>query len=160
MSMAHDHEMTIPRHAVGSAAMLVITALALTALVKVGVLNREAVPATVRAEAHVAPATVRQLSFADRSDGAVVVRDIATGETVRVLIDGVPGNGFVRGVMRGMARERRLRGVGMEAPFSLTLWKNGALSLSDKATGRSIELGSFGPDNRAAFAALLPGGGA
>ncbi|OYU36238.1 MAG: phosphonoacetaldehyde methylase [Novosphingobium sp. PASSN1] len=158
--MVHDHEQTIPKHAVASAAMLVITALALTTLVKVGVLNREAVPALVRTEAHVAPAVVRTLSFSDRADGAVVVRDVTTGETVRVLIDGVPGNGFVRGVMRGMARERHSRGVGMAPPFTLTLWKNGTLSLDDKATGRSIELGSFGPDNRAAFAALLPGGAA
>jgi putative photosynthetic complex assembly protein len=47
----------------------------------------------------------------------------------------------------------------MEPPFNLTLWKNGTLSLTDKTTGRAIELGSFGPDNRAAFAALLPTGG-
>ena len=160
MSMTHDHEQTIPRHAVASAALLVATAMALTALVKVGVLNREAVPAQARAEAHIAPAVVRNLTFADRGDGAVVVRDIATGETVRVLIDGVPGNGFVRGVMRGMARERRAHGVGMDAPFNLTLWQNGTLSLTDKATGRAIELGSFGPDNRKAFAVLLPGGAA
>lgn len=160
MSLVHDHEQTIPKHAVASAAMLVVTALALTTLVKVGVLSREAVPAVTRAEAHVAPAVVRQLTFNDRADGAVVVNDVNTGETVRVLIDGVPGNGFVRGVMRGMARERHIRGVGMAPPFTLTLWKNGTLSLDDKTTGRSIELGSFGPDNRAAFAALLPGGAA
>ncbi|MBU6396038.1 MAG: phosphonoacetaldehyde methylase [Sphingomonadales bacterium] len=156
--MVHDHEQTIPKHAVASAAMLVLTALALTTLVKVGVLSREAVPAVVRSEAHVAPVIVRQLTFSDRADGAVVVRDVATGETVRVLVDGVPGNGFVRGVMRGMARDRHIHGIGMAPPFTLTLWKNQSLSLEDKATGRSIELGSFGPDNRAAFAAMLPGG--
>jgi putative photosynthetic complex assembly protein len=160
MSLVHDHEQTMPKGALASALVLVGTALALTALVKVGVLNREAIPAAARTEAHVAPAVVRQLTFTDRGDGAVVVRDVSTGETVRVLVDGVPGNGFVRGVMRGMARERHIRGVGMAPPFTLTLWKNGTLSLDDKATGRSIELGSFGPDNRAAFAALLPGGAA
>ncbi|KPF79569.1 photosynthetic complex assembly protein PuhC [Novosphingobium sp. AAP93] len=158
MSLVHDHEQTIPKHAVASAAMLVLTALALTTLVKVGVLSREAVPAVVRSEAHVAPMIVRQLTFSDRADGAVVVQDVATGETVRVLVDGVPGNGFVRGVMRGMARDRHIHGIGMAPPFTLTLWKNQSLSLEDKATGRSIELGSFGPDNRAAFAAMLPGG--
>lgn len=160
MSAGHSHEQTIPRHAVTSAAVLVGTALALTLLVRVGVLNREAVPSVERAAAHVSPAVVRNLTFTDRGDGAVVVRDVATGETVSVLIDGVPGNGFVRGVMRGMARERRARGVGMDPAFDLTLWQNGTLSLTDKATDRSIELGSFGPDNRAAFAALLPKGGA
>lgn len=160
MSLVHDHEQTIPKHAVASAAMLVLTALALTTLVKVGVLSREAVPAVVRTEAHVAPQAVRQITFTDRADGAVVVRDATTGETVRVLVDGVPGNGFVRGVMRGMARERHMHGVGMAPPFTLTLWKNGTLSLEDRTTGRAVELGSFGPDNRAAFDALLPGGAA
>lgn len=157
MSLAHDHEQTIPRHAVAAATILVATALALTTLVKVGVLSREAVPAEARSEAHVAPAQVRMLSFTDRADGAVVVRDTTTGETVRVLLDGVPGNGFVRGVMRGMARERHMKGIGMAPPFTLTLWRNGTLSLDDKATGRSIELGSFGPDNRTAFAVMLKG---
>jgi putative photosynthetic complex assembly protein len=160
MSLVHDHEQTMPKGALTAALMLVVTALSLTTLVKVGVLSREAVPAIARSEAHVAPVVVRQLSFADRGDGAVVVRDVTTGETVRVLVDGVPGNGFVRGVMRGMARERHIHGVGMAPPFTLTLWKNGTLSLDDKSTGRSIELGSFGPDNRAAFAAMLPGGAA
>jgi hypothetical protein len=160
MSLSHDHEQTIPRHAVASAAILVGTAMALTLLVRVGVLSREAVPSAERAAAHVAPAVVRNLVFGDRSDRALVVRDVATGETVKVLVDGVPGNGFIRGVMRGMARDRRAHGVGMEPPFNLTLWKNGTLSLTDKATGRAIELGSFGPDNRKAFAALLPGGDA
>jgi putative photosynthetic complex assembly protein len=62
--------------------------------------------------------------------------------------------------MRGMARERHMHGIGMAPPFTLTLWKNGTLSLEDKTTGRAVELGSFGPDNRAAFAAFLPGGAA
>jgi hypothetical protein len=44
----------------------------------------------------------------------------------------------------------------MEAPYRLTLWDDYSLSLTDTGTGRTIELGSFGPDNRAAFAALLP----
>jgi putative photosynthetic complex assembly protein len=158
MSAAHNHEQTVPPQAIWAAVMLICTALVLAMLVRVGVLSREAVPGAERAAAHVAPAAVRNLTFVDRGDGAVVVRDVATGETVRVMIDGVPGNGFVRGVMRGMARERRMRGVGMEPPFNLTLWQNGTLSLTDKTTGRAIELGSFGPDNRAAFAAFLPGG--
>ena len=156
----HSHDQTIPPYAVAAAGVLVATTLAMTALVRFGVLDREAVPATVRSAAHVAPAETRELIFADRADGAVVVRDAATGATVEVLIDGIPGNGFVRGVMRGMARERRSHGIGMAPPFELTLWRNNTLTLTDKSTGRSIEMGSFGADNRAAFAALLQDKGA
>ena len=64
--------------------------------------------------------------------------------------------GFIRGVMRGLARDRRSRGIGNAPPFNLTLWRDGELSLTDSATRRSIELTAFGSTNRAAFAALLP----
>jgi putative photosynthetic complex assembly protein len=57
--------------------------------------------------------------------------------------------------MRGMARERRMNGIGPALPFELTQWANGALTLRDPATGRAIELGSFGATNRAAFARFL-----
>ena len=157
MSAAHNHDQTIPPFAVAAAAVLLATTMAMTGLVRAGVLDREAVPTAARQAAKVAPVVTRDLVFTDRGDGAVVVRDAASGATVEVLIDGVPGNGFVRGVMRGMARDRRSRGIGMAPPFELTLWRNDTLTLTDKATGRAIELGSFGADNRAAFAALLQG---
>jgi putative photosynthetic complex assembly protein len=67
--------------------------------------------------------------------------------------------GFVRGVMRGLARERRLKEASVETPFRLQLWSDNGLTLTDLATGRQIELGGFGGTNRAAFAVMLPGGG-
>jgi putative photosynthetic complex assembly protein len=70
----------------------------------------------------------------------------------------MPGepSGFIRGVLRSFARERRAKNIKMEVAYRLTLWDDYSLSLTDTGTGRTIELGSFGPDNRAAFAALLP----
>jgi putative photosynthetic complex assembly protein len=41
-------------------------------------------------------------------------------------------------------------------PFTLTRWENGGLTLADPVTGRSVEVSSFGPDNRAVYANLLP----
>ncbi len=76
------------------------------------------------------------------------------GTTAAVLPHGV-NNGFIRGVLRGMARDRKLRDIGPAAPFTLTLFSDDALTLADPATGRSIELGSFGPTNRQSFADLL-----
>lgn len=99
------------------------------------------------------PLAARDLTFFDMADGSVEVRD-ATGE--RVVFVAAPGtNGFIRGVMRGMARDRRARGIGQEPAFRLAAWPDGRLSLEDLATGRQIELGAFGADNRAAFAQLL-----
>ncbi|MFX6311326.1 hypothetical protein ABTF78_19535, partial [Acinetobacter baumannii] len=85
--------------------------LALTALVRVGVLDREAVPAAARARGGVTADILRHRVFVDRADGAVEVRDADRGgATLAVLIGENDGGGFVRGVMRGMARERRMIG--------------------------------------------------
>lgn len=156
MNHAAQHANTVPRPALAMAGAVVALTLALTALVRVGVLDREAVPAAARARGGVTADILRHLVFVDRADGAVEVRDADRGgATLAVLIGENDGGGFVRGVMRGMARERRMIGAGAAVPFALTGWSNGSLTLRDPATGRSIELGSFGATNRAAFARFL-----
>lgn len=155
---AHSHENTVPRPALVMAGGLVALSLVLTAAVQIGWLEREAVPGIERARAAVAPSASRQLRFEDGADGSVRIIDAATGEVVQQVVEDTPSGGFIRGVMRGLARERRMRGIGAAPPFTLTLWQDGSLSLSDSATGREVELGGFGADNRAVFMALLPRG--
>ena len=104
------------------------------------------------------PSETRRLTFADRSDGAVVITDADSGAQVALIESETKSGGFIRGVLRGLARERRMRGIGSGPAFALVLWEDGSLSLTDEATGRIIELGAFGPDNRDAFAAVLPAG--
>ncbi len=58
--------------------------------------------------------------------------------------------------MRGLVHQRRIRGQGPAVPFELTEWETGALTLNDPVTNDSIEVSSFGPDNRAIFANMLP----
>ncbi|QZH75069.1 MAG: phosphonoacetaldehyde methylase [Erythrobacter sp.] len=152
----HSHENTVPRPALIMAGVLVGFCLLMTAAVSLGFIEREAVPSVERASANVSPVTERSLRFFDEADGTVRIADVASGETVAVVDTETKSGGFVRGVLRGLARERRAHGIGSEPPFALTLWENGAISLTDSATGRMIELGAFGPDNRAVFAALLP----
>jgi len=53
-----------------------------------------------------------------------------------------------------------MHGIGSVPPFELTLWQDGSLSLHDTATGRDVELGGFGNDNRVVFMELLDGAGA
>jgi len=95
----------------------------------------------------------RELRFEDESDGTITVRDAANGEALERLAVGE--DGFVRSVMRGLVRERRAQGLGPEVPFRLTTWTSGFVSLEDPATGRTIELTAFGPDNVAAFVRLV-----
>lgn len=155
MSHSHSHENTVPRPALWLVFGLVAASLALTSAVTLGLADREAVPSVHRDAAGVEQVNTRSLAFQDREDGSVLVTDADSGATVAVLQGEADGAGFVRGVMRGLARDRRMRGIGAAPPFELILWSDGAISLTDSATGREIELGGFGPDNRAAFAQFL-----
>lgn len=158
MSHAHSHENTVPKPALVAAGLLVGACLLMTSAVSLGLMDRQAVPTVARAEANIAPVAERSLQFLDQEDGTVLIADVSTGETVQVIDMETQSGGFVRGVLRGLARERRLNGIGSQPPFDLTLWEDGGISLTDSATGRIIELGAFGPDNRAVFAAMLPSG--
>lgn len=93
------------------------------------------------------------LHFADRTDGAVIISAATDGKVVVVLQPGT--HGFVRGVLRGLARDRRMQGIGAGPPFVLTQWHDGQLTLRDTATGRTIDLRAFGVTQTAAFAAIL-----
>lgn len=94
----------------------------------------------------------RDLRFADRADGAVVVSDAGSGQTIDVLTG---EQGFVRATMRGLARARHSEGVGAAPPFHLAAWSDGRLTLDDATTGRHLELQAFGSLNVAQFARLL-----
>ena len=143
----------IPRGTLIGAGALVAFALASASVVRLANIAPAASPVLLREQAHIAPIKSRALRFVDRADGAVVIVD-ARGGTAAVIAPGQK-TGFVRGVMRGFARERHAHGIGEGPPFTLTLWQDGELSLVDTATGRAIELTAFGTTNRATFAALL-----
>jgi putative photosynthetic complex assembly protein len=137
---------------------LVAISVALTASVTLGVFERQAVPAEARAAAGVKPVAERSLRFFDEDDGTVRVEDGATAEVLARFGQGE--GGFIRASVRSLVHQRRIRGQGSEVPFQLTQWDTGGMTLNDPVSGRSVEVSSFGPDNRAVFANLLPGGGA
>jgi putative photosynthetic complex assembly protein len=123
-------------------------------LITLALLGAFALPHGPR-DAGVAPAPVTQqrlFEVADRADGAVVVRDAASGRTI-ALVTGQ--NGFFRATLSGLARIRHLAGVGETPPFRLTRYADHRLVLDDPATGKRVELEAFGPTNEAVFAALL-----
>ncbi len=100
-----------------------------------------------------APALVsRSLQFDDRPDGGLDVVDARTHRVVETIVGQA---GFVRGTLRGLARERHRSGGGPTAPFELVAHTDGRLTLLDPATARRVDLESFGPTNMTAFARLL-----
>jgi putative photosynthetic complex assembly protein len=153
MNHAAHHDPTVPRGAlIGVAAVLLFT-MALTGAVRFGLLPQSANPELSRAAQHVEPAKSRELRFADQADGGVLVTDAITGQQVAVV--GYGKGGFLRATMRAMAKARKAAGIGAEPPFKLTLWENGALSLSDPQTGRDAEIHGFGADHSRIFAEML-----
>jgi putative photosynthetic complex assembly protein len=122
--------------------------------IRLGVLPARETAPQLRAENQVAVAVSRDFRFADRKDGALIATDAGTGDVALILEPG-SNSGFIRGVMRGLMRERQLHEVSRDGAVTVTQWTNGALTLKDPSTGRILELGSFGNTNRAAFAQLL-----
>jgi putative photosynthetic complex assembly protein len=129
--------------------LLALAALVLISLISVAVVRWSGL--SVRAP-DAKPVATRLLRFEDGPDGSVAVIDASTGG----LIERVQGEqGFLRGSLRALARERRMREIGALPPFELAARADGRLTLMDTATGARLDLESFGPTNAAVFARML-----
>lgn len=95
----------------------------------------------------------RELRFEDGPAGEVIVRAAPGGQVVVVLAPKT--NHFVRTTMRGLARVRRLEGIGAEPPFRLSRFTGGRLTLEDPTTRRRVDLDAFGHSNVGAFSAIM-----
>lgn len=123
--MCEHSDQPIPRAALIGAAVLIGFSLLAAWTAQVSGVGKTQVSESV-------PVQSRDLLFQDRADGAVVIYEAGDERAVKVLAPGT--NGFVRGVMRGLARERRRQAVDSSYPVRLTLWLDGRLSLDDPAT--------------------------
>ncbi len=135
-----------PRWTLVGMALLVLSSIGIASLARQTGIGATGVPDS--------PTVARaDLRFEDRDDGSVLVRNGAGRvlETIPVSADG-----FIRGTMRSLARQRKQSGLPHELPFLLERRENGRLSLSDPSTGGRIELDAFGPSNAAAFGRFLP----
>jgi putative photosynthetic complex assembly protein len=160
MSGEFVHE-RFPKSALYAAGALIAVSIVTVGSIRLGVLPAPETAPQSRERRQVAMTVSREFRFEDRADGALLVTDVAAGKLVFVFPAG-SNTGFIRGVMRGLMRERRLKEVDRAGSVTVTQWADGALTLTDTSTGRIVELGSFGHTNRAAFAQLLvpyqPGG--
>ncbi len=97
---------------------------------------------------------MRTLHFIDQPDGSISAIDGATQDTVENFSG---EQGFLRGTLRALVRERKLRGIPVTdtRAFELIAHDGNRLTLRDPATGSSIALESFGSTNTAVFARLL-----
>jgi len=137
---------SFPRGPLIGAAVLVGLAMVSATLARVSGIGATQIPAATQV-------AISDLRFEDRSDGAVTIYAARTATVIDVLPPG--SNGFVRGVLRGLARERKREHLGADIPVRLTRWSDGRLSVEDPSTGEAITLEAFGMTNAEAFARLL-----
>lgn len=153
MSESYTHNKPFPRATlIGAGVLIGVTMLAAYASRFTNVDTNEFAQVTAEMS--------RDLYFEDQADGSVaiaVISDEPDGIAPKQEMHAVePGTGgFIRGVLRGLGRDRKLRGIGPDEPYRLTRWSDGRLSLSDPSTGIRIDLEAFGPTNIEAFARLL-----
>lgn len=140
------HGKTLPRAALVGAGLLVAATIFASGTARLTGIGTTRLPAAET----VASAELR---FLDREDGAVLVQRYPDETLIAVLPAGT--NGFARGVLRGLARDRRLAHLGAGPPFRLVRWSDGRLSLEDPTTDRVIAIEAFGPTNAQVFADLL-----
>jgi putative photosynthetic complex assembly protein len=141
-----DKSMAVPR----------VPLLAAGALVLLALISATAVRVTgVGASHEIDAATVaqRELLFRDRTDGGIDVLDAKAMQVIHTVAPET--NGFLRGTMRGLARERKRQGVGADVPFRLLGRADGRLTLEDPGTQRRVDIESFGPTNAAVFGGLM-----
>lgn len=148
--MSHQHDIHVPKMALIGAGLLIAVTIGLAGLSRAGFISIETVE---KASDHV---VARELYFRDRVQGGIEVLAADTGSVLTVFEPGT--NGFARGVLRGLVRERRAQGAGSSIPFKLVKYSDGRLNLIDPATGQEVELVSFGPTNAGVFASLLQAG--
>lgn len=139
------HSFQIPRPVLAGMWGLVLFAMASVLLWRLSGLEQKAQYTGVVAS--------RDITVKDGQDGSVLLLDAGNGAAIEILDPGT--SGFVRATLRGLARERKRSGSGPEAPFRLTRWQDGHLTLDDLDTGRRIDLGAFGVTNAQAFARLM-----
>ena len=133
-----------PRWVLWTTAFLLVFIIGAVALVRI----------TGNGPDQLAAATVseRLLRFEDSPGGGVAVID---GETGKLLATVTGEQGFFRGALRALTRDRTARKIGSEQPFKLIARTDGRLTLFDPMSGQRIDLDSFGPTNAAVFVPFL-----
>jgi putative photosynthetic complex assembly protein len=105
----------------------------------------------------VAPAAQsRDLRFVDLPNAKVSVVDAVTNREIKILTP--DSHGFIKIVLKDLAQQRAMLGIGQEPPFRLSRLTDDTIILTDTATGRIITLNAFGNSNALAFKPLLDAG--
>jgi len=149
---AHDHhDIRVPKGALIGAGLLILFTISTVAIFRLTGLDPTAmIPQSEQI------LEARELKFEDGANGSVIVYESGMAGEYEVIHTVPSGEGgFIRGVLRSLARARNASGISRDHPFLLEAQSNGTLVLEDPQTGQRIDLQAFGPSNIAAFRALF-----
>lgn len=144
--MNEPHDRPIPAGLLIGAAALIALAVVFACAARLTGIGATKTPASPQR-------VMRELRFLDQPDGSIFVYDAGSSRYIGAVAAG--GDGFLRGTLRSLVRERRRDGVRSDAPFRIATADGSHLTLEDPATGRRIDLGAFGPTNEQAFARFV-----
>ena len=145
MATMHNDTLTRPY-------LMAVGAVVLGALLTVAVTVWTRQPAPPALEVPVAGLTVR---FVEQADGGLSVLNLATGGELDHLAEGE--NGFLRTMLRVIRRDIERTPDIISMPFRIEAWQDHRVTLTDSATGRSVDLLAFGPTNAEIFIRWLGG---
>ena len=140
-------EKPFPRSLLIAGGTLLLASLGLAAAARYGDIGRTQPTVSAAVE-------TRLFVAKDRAEGGIILTDAQNGTTIAIIEPG--DGGFIRGVLRGFARDRRASQLATSDAFLLSRRADGRLTIEDTSTGRVVELEGFGPTNREAFLKLLP----
>lgn len=129
---------------------LVLIALALTIFARLTGIGVYKLPASPIVQS-------MELALRERPDGAVEVRNAATGILVQTY-SLKEGGGFFLTILKGMEFERNLQKIALDNTYIIARHQDGRLILHDPATGRRQTVDTFGTANTAVFVNLLSKG--
>ena len=150
-------DVAVKRPAAGMPKEVLFGAAALIALTLVGASAARLTGFGKTPEPHASAVQILSLRFDDQQNGSVLVRRESDRAVIYTIAPET--NGFMRATLRGLAQERRRSGISDAAPFLLTRWSDGRMTLEDDTTGRNVALEAFGETNAGAFARLFVAGG-
>ena len=99
----------------------------------------------------------RALRFEPGAHDALLVLDARTGQ--RIAVFAAEQAGFLHGLAHGLAATRRRENLAADGTYTLSLYADGRLILTDPPTHTTIDIESFGPTNVASLVSLLAAGG-
>ncbi len=137
--------------------LMVAVVVAMTVAVMLVIAGQRSIEQTAPDRSLDAATMSRLLVFEPQPDGTLIVRDGADATVLRAFAE--DEGSFLRGVLRGLQRERRhLPPSDLAAAYELNLYDDGHLMLRDPLTHMRIDMRAFGIDNGRLVAGLLDQG--